>query len=351
MSAETVQLQEDLEPREAVHGEDVVGPSAPTDALATGETSAAVVRAAGVLPWRRKKKKLQVLLVHRPRYDDWAWAKGKLERGEDVAACAGREALEETGLKVRLGVPLPGSVYALPKVGDRTVIKRVDYWAAEPIGGSGRLEEEIDEVAWLKPAKARKRLSYVRDREQLDTLVEYERDGRLDTWTLLVVRHAKAMARKEWAEADPLRPLTVVGRRRSDKLVDILTAYAPEQVLSSTSTRCHDTVAPFTQTAVVPLRTKRGLSEEGYDVAPDKVHKHLRRMFERGRTIAVCTHGPVLEAVLADLAGRADTPAIARAVRRVTATSMDKGEVLACTVQGRGPTARIVATRRHRIPR
>lgn len=314
-------------------------------------SSAAVVRGAGVLPWRRKKKQLQVALVHRPRYDDWAWAKGKLERGEDVAACAAREAQEETGLVVRLGIPLPVSVYALPRVGERTVIKRVDYWAAEPIGGSGRLEQEIDKIAWLTPAKARKRLSYVRDWEQLDTLVEYDRDGRLDTWTLLVIRHAKAMGRKDWSKADPLRPLTSVGRRRSDKLVDILRAYAPEQVLSSTSTRCHDTVAPFAQTAVVPLRTKRGLSEEGYDVAPDKVHKHLRRMFERGRTIAVCTHGPVLEAVLQDLAGRAETPAIERIFRRVTATSMDKGEVLACTVRGRGPTARVVATRRHRIPR
>lgn len=314
-------------------------------------TSAAVVRAAGVLPWRRKKKRLQVALVHRPRYDDWAWAKGKLERGEDVAACAAREAQEETGLVVRLGVPLPVSVYALPTIGKRTVIKRVDYWAGEPIGGSGRLEREIDKIAWLTPVEARKRLSYVRDREQLETLVEYDRDGRLDTWTLLVVRHAKAMARKEWSKPDPLRPLTSVGRRRSDKLVDILRAYAPEQVLSSTSTRCHDTVAPFAQTAVVPLRTKRGLSEEGYDVAPDKVHKHLRRMFERGRTIAVCTHGPVLEAVLQDLAQRAETPAIERSFRRVTATSMDKGEVLACTVRGRGPTARVVAIRRHRIPR
>lgn len=352
ISAETVSVEELEALGEGVASEeDSVGPAVSAAVALPATTSAPVVRASGVLPWRRKKKKLQVLLVHRPRYDDWAWAKGKLERGEDVAACAAREALEETGLKVRLGVPLPGSVYALPKVGDRTVFKRVDYWAAEPVGGSGRLEEEIDQVAWLTPAKARRRLSYVRDREQLDTVVEYERDGRLDTWTLLVVRHAKAMARKDWSKADPLRPLTSVGRRRSDKLVEILGAYAPEQVLSSTSTRCHDTVSPFAQTAVVPLRTKRGLSEEGYGVAPDKVHKHLRRMFERGRTIAVCTHGPVLEAVLKDLAHRADTPAIERAFDRVTAASMDKGEVLACTVQGRGPTARIVATRRHRIPR
>jgi 8-oxo-(d)GTP phosphatase len=316
---------------------------------------ALVVRASGVVIWRRRKKrkkrKLQVAMVHRPRYDDWAWAKGKLDRGEDVAAAATREALEETGLAVRLGMPLPTAVYPLPKSGERDLIKRVEYWAATVIGGSGRLEHEIDAVAWLTPAKARRRLTYQRDLQQLDTLVELDAAGRLDTWTLLVVRHAKAMARKDWHKADPLRPLTTVGRRRADRLVPILSAYAPEQVLSSTSTRCHDTVAPFAQTAVVPLRTKRGLSEEGHEAAPDKVKKHLRLAFERGRTVAVCTHGPVLTAVLDDLKARAEDPALARGLQRLTSTNMDKGEVLACTVLGKGPSARIVAVHRHRIPR
>lgn len=308
-------------------------------------------RAAGALLWRRRKGRLQVALVHRPRYDDWAWAKGKLDRGEDVAAAAAREAFEETGLVVRLGVPLPTSTYALPKTGDREARKRVDYWAATVVGGKGRLDHEIDKVAWLSPRRARRRLTYHRDLEQLQALVDLDISGRLDTWTLLVVRHAKALGRKEWSRPDVLRPLSTVGKRRSDRLVPILTAYAPEQVLSSTSTRCHDTVSPFAQSAVVPLRTKRGLSEEGYDVAPDKVHKHLRRTFERGRTVAVCTHGPVLTAILEDLGRRAEGIYVTRVLRRLTATNMDKGEVLACTVLGRGPTARIVAVRRHRIPR
>ncbi len=312
---------------------------------------ALLVRASGVLPWRRRKDRLQVAMVHRPRYDDWSWAKGKLGRGEDVAAAAVREALEETGLVVRLGMPLPTATYPLPKDQGRDVIKRVDYWAAIPIGGSGTLEHEIDQVAWLTPDKARDRLTHRHDLDQLEALVRLDEAGCLDTWTLLVVRHARSLGRKEWPRADALRPLTTIGKRRSDRLVPILTAYAPEQVLSSTSTRCHDTVAPFTQNAVVPLRTKRGLSEEGHRVAPDKVRKHLRRAFERGRTIAMCTHGPVLTAILDDLASRAEGPYVTRILNRLTATNMDKGEVLACTVVGRGPTARVVAVHRHRIPR
>lgn len=312
---------------------------------------AAAVRAAGVLIWKRKKSGLRVAVVHRPQYDDWSWPKGKLDRGEDSAAAAEREAFEETGYRVRLGLPLPLSNYQMVK-GSRSLSKRVEYWAATVVGGSGQLLHEVDEVKWLKPEKARARLTYQRDREQLDALVAADAEDMLDVWTFVVVRHALAVNRKDWKGGpDMLRPLNAVGKRRSEKLIPILTAYGPEQVLSSTSTRCHDTVAPFAQRAFIPLRTKRGLSEEGYDAAPDKVAKHVRMTFERGRTIAFCTHGPVLEAVLDQLKPRSEDPLVTRTLKRLTATNMDKGEILACTVVGKGPTAQIVAVRRHRIPR
>ncbi|MGO4245098.1 NUDIX domain-containing protein, partial [Janibacter sp. RAF20_2_2] len=60
----------------------------------------ATVLAAGTLPWRRRRGRLQVALVHRPRYDDWSWAKGKLDPGETFPVAAVRETLEETGLRV-----------------------------------------------------------------------------------------------------------------------------------------------------------------------------------------------------------------------------------------------------------
>ena len=72
------------------------------------------VTAAGALCWRVRNHKLQVLLIHRPRYKDWSWPKGKLDPGETLPECAVREVEEETGARVELGRPLPTVTYVLP---------------------------------------------------------------------------------------------------------------------------------------------------------------------------------------------------------------------------------------------
>ena len=131
-------------------------------------------------------------MVHRPKYDDWSWAKGKLDLGEEWPVAAARETAEETGLTVHLGMPLPPASYT---VLDRTGVpatKQVRYWAAEVVGGDGALLHEIDEVAWLDVATAHDRLDYARDRDQLRAVVRAEAGGRLTSWPLAVVRHAKA---------------------------------------------------------------------------------------------------------------------------------------------------------------
>ena len=88
-----------------------------------------VIPAAGTLPWRRRDGRLEVALVHRPKYDDWSWAKGKLDPGELPCVAASRETAEETGLKVRLGLPLPPSEYPVLDSIGRPATKAVHYWA------------------------------------------------------------------------------------------------------------------------------------------------------------------------------------------------------------------------------
>jgi 8-oxo-dGTP pyrophosphatase MutT (NUDIX family) len=109
---------------------------------------------------------LEVLLVHRPRYDDWTFPKGKARDGESDEHCAVREVAEETGLRCALEEELPGTAYRDGKGRD----KRVRYWSMRALEGSARAQNEIDAVEWLRVGDARRRLSYERDRAVLEVL-------------------------------------------------------------------------------------------------------------------------------------------------------------------------------------
>jgi 8-oxo-dGTP pyrophosphatase MutT (NUDIX family) len=123
------------------------------------------VRAAGGVVWRPDGDGgVEVLLVHRPQYDDWSFPKGKRDPGETDEDCAAREVEEETGLKARLGKELPRSVYE-DKHGREKVVR---YWEMTVKKGSFEPNDEVDEVCWLGVDDARRRLSYPRDEDVLD---------------------------------------------------------------------------------------------------------------------------------------------------------------------------------------
>ncbi|MCS0638816.1 NUDIX hydrolase [Streptomyces sp. LP05-1] len=127
----------------------------------------AVVRAAGCALWRRAPGGgIEVCLVHRPKYDDWSWPKGKLKDGEDRLTAAVREVLEETGHHCAPGARLPTVSY--PAKGRP---KEVAYWAAEATGGAFAPNAEVDRVEWLPPAEARRRLTYPHDAPLVSALL------------------------------------------------------------------------------------------------------------------------------------------------------------------------------------
>ncbi len=119
-----------------------------------------VVRAAGGVVWRRGPAGTEILLVHRPKYDDWSLPKGKLDGDETAAEAALREVEEETGLRCSLGEELPPVTYT-DRHGRAKVVR---YWAMQPLGGRFRPNDEVDEVRWVTPAGAGALLSYGRDR-------------------------------------------------------------------------------------------------------------------------------------------------------------------------------------------
>ena len=120
------------------------------------------VRAAGGIVTRDG----EVLLVHRPKYDDWTFPKGKLDAGETDEQAAVREVEEETGLRCSLGRELPSTSYT----DSRGRPKIVRYWQMQAEEGEFEPTDEVDEIAWLGTDEAAERLTYAHDRRVLEAL-------------------------------------------------------------------------------------------------------------------------------------------------------------------------------------
>ncbi|MCD4526901.1 NUDIX hydrolase [Nocardioides sp. cx-173] len=266
----------------------------------------------------------RVLLVHRPKYDDWSFPKGKLNRGEHPTAAAVREVAEETGLQVRLGAPLSSQRYPVAR-GHKTV----HYWTGRPLGDhdvSGYVANaEIDDVRWVDAEDALTALTYDYDRDTLREALKVRRKTR----TLVVLRHGKARSRKAWRSDDRERPLLQVGRAQAERLVPVLAAYGVVRVVSSGSTRCVETVAPYAASLGGDVETDDRLSEE--DAKPKRVRKIVAGLLDDGRHTVLCTHRPVLPQVF-DALGVEDP-------------SLALGEMLVVHLR----KGRVVATERHLV--
>jgi 8-oxo-dGTP pyrophosphatase MutT (NUDIX family) len=125
-----------------------------------------VLAAGGVVHRRTPDGETEVLVIHRPKYDDWSLPKGKLDPGEEAEDAALREVEEETGLRTTLGPELATTEYH-DRYGRP---KQVRYWTMEVDGGRFRQNKEVDEVRWLPVPAARRLLSYDHDRKVLDRL-------------------------------------------------------------------------------------------------------------------------------------------------------------------------------------
>lgn len=245
--------------------------------------------AAGMVLLRTIDDVTQVAVVHRPLYDDWTLPKGKPEADEPLPMTAHREVLEETGYRAMLGAPVG---YSTHEVAGRP--KRTSWWIGYLVDGvQAPLEAEVDRVDWLSVSHARKRLTYDDDIEIMTEAVRMP-----STLPFVVVRHTKAMSRKNWTGPDADRRLTERGRRQAKRLADLLEAYGVSQLASSSSTRCMDTLEPYAKRMGLPIEALDALSEEGAEAKPKAVKPAMNALrikaLESNQRLAICGHRPVL---------------------------------------------------------
>ena len=247
-----------------------------------------LVNAAGGLVFRTTSKgRLEILLAHRPAYDDWSFPKGKAEPGESPEETALREVVEETGYRCRIVAALGATRHRISGG-----VKEVHWFAMRPLPGSPGFEpnNEIDEIKWVRLKKARETLDYENDRRLLD---ESDLKSLAQTGTLRLLRHAVAKNRDKWEGDDRNRPLTKKGRREAEAIAVALSEAGIERIFSSPYLRCVQTVEPLAETTGVKVEESDALAE---DADIDAVYELVDSLI--GANVVLCSHGDVIPALV-----------------------------------------------------
>lgn len=252
------------------------------------------VRAAGGLVMRvTPKGRIKVLVVHRPRYDDWGLPKGKLDPGETDEQAALREVLEETGYLCRIVAPLTETAHDTKRG-----LKTVAWFAMKPLPVSAGFapNDEIDEVKWLSPERAAAKVDYENDRNLIRTA---KLDKLARTGVLWVVRHGLAVDKGSWDGDDDRRPLNAKGEKQAAGLVRRLADQGVDLVISSPAKRCRSTVGPLAERVGALLVKDSRLAR---NASKSDVASLLDRVI--GHNAVLSTHGETIPLILAEASRR-----------------------------------------------
>lgn len=258
------------------------------------KVSAKVIRAGGAVVTREHPRNgTEVVIIHRKRYDDWTLPKGKVDNGELLPVTAVREVAEETGVTIRLGAPLDTVRYETS-----SGLKSVGWWTASVVSSMRRAPDaEVDVVSWLPLRVALSRLTFAHDQ-----LLVQQRLEQPATTPLILLRHAKAMDRKDWSKKDTARPLNSRGRRQVRRLPPLLSAYGVQALVSSGANRCVSTLLPYATSAGLSIVKHDKLSEEEGAGDATGVSRLVRKVrdaaLKSGTPTVICLHRPVLPAIL-----------------------------------------------------
>jgi 8-oxo-(d)GTP phosphatase len=249
-----------------------------------------VSAAGGVILRKTEKGNLQVLVAHRPQYDDWSFPKGKADEGETAEETAIREILEETGLHCRIVAPLTTTRY---RVGSG--MKEVDWFAMRPLPDSPGFKKnnEVDKIKWLSRKAARKQLDYDHDRS---LIADYDLKKIAETGTIHLLRHGTAGNRDKFNGDDRERPLTKKGKAQAQVIAESLREREIERIITSPYKRCVQTVEPLARMIGAEVEISDALAEgPDIDAAYDLIHSLA------GANAVLCSHGDVIPATMTRL--------------------------------------------------
>jgi 8-oxo-(d)GTP phosphatase len=260
------------------------------------------VRAAGGVVWRVHKGKVEVAIVHRPRYDDWSLPKGKLLVGESELSAAVREVEEELGSRVTVSRRIGTISYDAA-----SARKTVTYWVMRHVDGEFAPGDEVDEVAWLRPKAAREHLTYYVDRRIMSDFVAVP----IPDSVVVLVRHARAGKRSEWPGDDAERPLDPAGAAQARRLTPLLAHFGPDRIAAADLTRCVQTVAPLADQLGLKVRTDHVFADDAFHRAPSATEDAVLALAKPGRVSVVCSQGSTIPGLVERL-GRGVVPSDTR---------------------------------------
>ena len=262
----------------------------------------ATILAAGAVLWRKgEKKKIEVLIIHRPKYDDWTFPKGKAEIGEPLIACAYREVLEETNIETAFG-PYLGEVEYLTNDGK----KKVSFWSAKVVKEKEfKPNAEVDQLKWVEVTKVKELLTLDTDRKILEQFLRIEPD----TKPLVLLRHAKAVTRDEWQGEDDDRPLDSYGQNQAKRLLAMYQVFNLEQIHSSDAVRCYDTVVAIAKGLSIKLEVTGKLSESTFKKDKEKAFDYAKDLMKLNESVLLCSHNPILPKMLNKLTKKSEVDA------------------------------------------
>jgi len=263
------------------------------DPAVAGIGGAGEIRAAGGVLWRPADHDVEVALIHRDRYDDWTFPKGKCEPGEHLLATAVREIAEETGIRATLGRRLGQARY---DSGGRA--KLADYWAACSADRGARAafvpNEEVDAMEWVPAAEAPGRLTYQRDASLLAQFTS----GPAGTVPVILLRHASAGSKRTWHGNDLARPLDPGGAADAERLAPLLACFGSCRVISSPAARCLATVAPYAALTGMTAEINADLTAGPEGGASLTLLKLAGQIVDDAQPTLICAHGENLPVLL-----------------------------------------------------